>query len=118
MLRLSEKQNEYILKSNARWNLKIGAVRSGKSFVDIAYMILSRLRAVKDEPGINLILGVSRETIERNVLEPMREIYTNAIVGTINARNVAYIAGVPVYCLGAEKVSQVAKIQGESVKYC
>lgn len=118
MLKLSEKQNEYILKSNARWNLKIGAVRSGKSFVDIAYMILSRLRAVKDEPGINLILGVSRETIERNVLEPMREIYTNAIVGTINARNVAYIAGVPVYCLGAEKVSQVAKIQGASVKYC
>jgi PBSX family phage terminase large subunit len=28
------------------------------------------------------------------------------------------IAGVPVYCLGAEKASQVAKIQGSSVKYC
>jgi len=97
---------------------RLGAVRSGKSFVDVAYVILSRLRAVKDETGLNLILGVSKETIERNVLEPMREIYTDAIVGTINARNVANIAGVPVYCLGAEKVSQVAKIQGASVKYC
>jgi PBSX family phage terminase large subunit len=118
MLSLSKKQNEYINNAGARWNLKIGAVRSGKSFVDIAYVILSRLRAVKDEAGLNVILGVSRETIERNVLEPMREIYTDAIVGNINARNVAYIAGVPVYCLGAEKVSQVAKIQGSSIKYC
>lgn len=118
MLKLSTKQNEYIVNADARWNLKIGAVRSGKSFADVAYVILSRLRAVKDETGLNLILGVSKETIERNVLEPMREIYTDAIVGTINARNVAIIAGVPVYCLGAEKVSQVAKIQGASVKYC
>lgn len=117
-LMLSRKQNEYIRESNSRWNLKIGAVRSGKSFVDVAYVILSRLRAVKDEPGLNVILGVSKETIERNVLEPMREIYTDAIVGTINSRNIAYIAGVPVYCLGAEKVSQVAKIQGSSIKYC
>lgn len=117
-LTLSDKQNEYIRESGARWNLKIGAVRSGKSFVDVAYVILSRLRTVKDKPGLNVILGVSRETIERNVLEPMREIYTDAIVGNINARNVAYIAGVPVYCLGAEKVSQVAKIQGSSIKYC
>ncbi len=98
--------------------MKIGAVRSGKSFVDIAYVILSRLRAVRNESGLNVILGVSRETIERNVLEPMREIYTDAIVGNINQRNVAYVAGVPVYCLGAEKVSQVAKIQGSSIKYC
>lgn len=118
MLELSNKQNEYIREAHARWNLKIGAVRSGKSFVDVAYVILSRLRAVKDESGLNAILGVSRETIERNVLEPMREIYTDAIVGNINTRNIAYIAGVPVYCLGAEKVSQVAKIQGSSIKYC
>ena len=115
---LSRKQNEYVLKSGARWNVKVGAVRSGKSFVDISFIILKRLRAVKDESGLNVILGVSRETIERNVLEPMREIYTDAIVGTINHRNIAYIAGVPVYCLGAEKVSQVAKIQGSSIKYC
>ena len=118
MLELSQKQNEFIRKSNHRYNFKVGAVRSGKSFVDIAYVIPSRLRAVKDGSGLNVILGVSRETIERNVLEPMREIYTEAIVGNINARNIAYICGVPVYCLGAEKVSQVAKIQGSSIKYC
>lgn len=118
MLKLSPKQNEYIRQANSRWNIKSGAVRSGKSFCDVAYIILSRLRAVKDEPGLNAIIGVSKETVERNVLQPMREIYTSEVVGTINSRNIAMIAGVPVYCLGAEKASQVAKIQGSSIKYC
>lgn len=115
---LSPKQNEFIVNANARYNFKIGAVRSGKSFVDIVHMIPSRLLSVADEPGLNLIMGVSKETIERNVLQPMREWYTDQIVGTINNRNIAMICGVPVYCLGAEKITQVAKIQGMSVKYC
>lgn len=96
----------------------MSAVRSGKSFCDIAYVIPQRLRAVKDEAGLNVILGVSKETIETNVLQPMREIYTSSVVGTINSRNVAMVCGVPVYCLGAEKASQVSKLQGKSVKYC
>lgn len=67
---------------------------------------------------MNVILGVSKETIETNVLQPMREIYTASVVGTINSRNVAMVCGVPVYCLGAEKSSQVSKLQGKSIKYC
>ena len=114
----SQKQNEYIRSAYNRWNFKVGAVRSGKTYVDIAFMVPYRLRALKDRPGLNAILGVSKSTIERNVLEPMREIYGPAIVGPINSRNIAYICGVPVYCLGAEKISQVAKIQGSSLKYC
>lgn len=117
-MQFSQKQNEFIRKATHRYNFKIGAVRSGKSYVDIAYTIPARLRTVKDKDGLNFIIGVSKETIERNVLQPMREIYTDAIVGTINSRNIAYVCGVPVYCIGAEKVSQLAKIQGSSIKYC
>ena len=116
--RLSKKQNEFIRCADARYNLKIGAVRSGKSFVDIVHVIPERIMERANEQGLNLILGVSKETIERNVLQPMREWYTDEIVGSINNRNIALICGVPVYCLGAEKVNQVAKIQGMSVKYC
>jgi len=115
---LTSKQNEYIRNAEKRWNFKVGAVRSGKSYCDIAYVIPARLKAVKHESGLNVILGVSKETIETNVLQPMREIYTSEIVGTINSRNVAMICGVPVYCLGAEKASQVSKLQGKSIKYC
>ena len=115
---LSPKQNEYLLSCNRRWNLKVGAVRSGKSYVDVNYIIPKRLRDVHGKSGLNLILGVSRETIERDVLQPMREMYTGRLIGTINNRNIAKICGEDVYCLGAEKISQVAKIQGMSVKYC
>lgn len=117
-MELSFKQNEYILNSNARWNFKVGAVRSGKSYVDTAYIVPSRIRAVAGKQGLTVILGVSRDTIERNVLEPMREIYTSSLVSHINNKNQAFICGEWVYCLGAEKVSQVAKIQGSSIKYC
>lgn len=115
---LSPKQNEFIREAHSRWNFKIGAVRSGKSFEDIAYQIISEIRARAGLDGLNVILGVSKSTIERNVLKPMREIYTEALVGNINSNNIAIVAGEEVYCLGAEKISQVAKIQGASIKYC
>lgn len=97
---------------------RLSAVRSGKSYVDTAFIIPARLREVARQPGLAVILGVSRDTIERNVLEPMREIYTSTLVSHINNKNQAYVCGEWVYCLGAEKVSQVAKIQGSSIKYC
>lgn len=115
---LSPKQNEYITEATHRWNLKVGAVRSGKSFVDVVFTIPARLRAGHGKDGLNVIIGVSRETIERNVLQPMRELYTARLVGTINSRNIVRVCGEDVYCLGGEKVSQVAKIQGSSIKYC
>ncbi len=117
-MQLSKKQNEYIMSATHRWNIKSGAVRSGKSFVDTAYIVPKRIRERAGLPGLSVIMGVSKESIERNVLQPMREIYTSDLIGNINNRNVARVCGEDVYCLGAEKVSQVAKIQGASIKYC
>lgn len=117
-MHLSKKQNEYIVNSCHRWNIKSGAVRSGKSYVDTAFIIPFRIRERAGKPGINVILGVSRDSIERNVLQPMREIYGIDLIGLINNKNIARVCGEDVYCLGAEKVSQVAKIQGASIKYC
>lgn len=117
-MQLSKKQNEYIVNATHRWNFKSGAVRSGKSYVDTAFVIPFRIRERAGKPGLNVILGVSKSSIERNVLAPMQEIYTDKLIGTINSQNIAMVCGEPVYCLGAEKVSQVAKIQGASIKYC
>lgn len=116
-MQLTSKQNEYIRNATHRWNIKTGAVRSGKSYVDTAYAIPARIRERIGKPGLTVIFGVSRDTIERNVLQPMREIYGSGLVGTINNRNMAWICGENAYCLGAEKVSQVAKVQGSSIKY-
>ena len=116
-MQLTSKQNEYIRNATHRWNIKTGAVRSGKSYVDTAYTIPARIRERIGKPGLTVIFGVSRDTIERNVLQPMREIYGSGLVGTINNRNMAWVCGEDIYCLGAEKVSQVAKVQGSSIKY-
>ena len=63
-------------------------------------------------------MGVTNSTIERNILQPLRELYGDNLVGTINSHNIAKLFGEDVYCLGAEKVSQVSKIRGASIKYC
>lgn len=116
-MQLTNKQNEYIRNATHRWNIKTGAVRSGKSYIDTAYTIPARIRERIGKPGLTVIFGVSRDTIERNVLQPMREIYGPGLIGIINNRNIARVCGENVYCLGAEKVSQVAKVQGSSIKY-
>ena len=82
-------------------------------------MIPQRIIERKNKPGLSVIIGVSRGTVERNVLQPMREIYGTKRIGNIvTSKNTAMLFGEEVYCLGAEKVSQVAKIQGASFKYC
>lgn len=115
---LTNKQKEFINNGNHRFNIKVGATRSGKTYLDIIYTIPSRIRERKGLDGLNVILGVSKGTIERNVLEPMRERFGDKLVGTISSNNTAKIFGEIVYCLGAEKVNQVSKIRGSSIKYC
>lgn len=115
---LSKKQREYIDNANHRWNFKTGATRSGKTYLDFTYVIPKRIRGRIGKEGLVVILGVTKSTIERNVLTPMREKYGRELVGEINSRNICHMFGEDVYCLGAEKVSQVSKLRGSSIKYC
>lgn len=112
------KQAEYIREATHRWNFKGGATRSGKTFLDYRWTIPTRIRQRMELPGLAVILGVTKSTIERNVLQPMRELYGPTLVGEINNENVVVLFGEPVYALGAEKVSQVSKLRGASIKYC
>ncbi len=114
---ITEKQKEFIRNATHRYNLKIGARRCGKTYLDILFTIPNRLLERKDLDGLNVIFGVSKGTIERNVLQPLREIYGKDLVGFINSQNIANLFGQEVYCLGTEKISQVSKIQGTSIKY-
>lgn len=118
-MELTDKQLEYVREAHHRWNIAEGAVRSGKSWLATTYTIPDRVTALAGLPGINLILGVSLGNIERNVLTPMRDKYGDAMVGCIRgAENTASIFGEKVYCLGAEKRSQVSKLKGSEVKFC
>ena len=114
---ISEKQKEFIKNATHRYNLKIGARRCGKTYLDNLWTIPNRIIKRKGLDGLNVIFGVSKGTIERNVLQPLRQIYGKGLVGTINSQNIAYLFGEEVYCLGCEKANQVSKIQGTSIKY-
>lgn len=115
---ISDKQKEYIKNATHRYNFKVGARRCGKTYLDILYMIPKRIIERKGKDGLYCIFGVSRGTIERNVLQPLREIYGKDLISNIKtSTNTAKIFGEEVYCLGCEKVNQVSKIQGTSIKY-
>ncbi len=117
-MRISEKQMEYLVYANHRWNFKGGATRSGKTYLDVKWVIPMRIRERVGKAGLSIILGVTKSTIERNVLSPMRSIYGEALVGRIGSDNRVQLFGESCYALGAEKLTQVSKIRGASVKYC
>ena len=118
-MRLTEKQREYVQEMGGhRWGIKTGAVRSGKTYLDIAYTIPKNIIARRDLPGLAVILGNTRGTLQRNVIVPMQEQYGLDYVGDIRADNTARIFGETVFCLGADNIRHVNRIRGASIKYC
>ena len=117
-IQLTPKQAAYAVEAHHRWNFAVGAVRSGKSYMATLHTIPDRVISGRGRRGINLILGASKETIERNVLTPMRDLWGDRMVGEIDTRNRCELFGERAYCIGAEKVSQVSKLRGSEVKFC
>lgn len=115
---LSDKQNEYLDKATRRWNIKTGATRSGKTFLDYAVVIPKRIINCTGN-GLIVLLGNTQGTLNRNVLEPMRSLYGDSLVGEIKkGDNTAMLFGRKVYVLGADKVTSASKIQGAGIEYC
>lgn len=112
---LTNKQHEYLTSCNHRWNVKTGATGSGKSFVDIAVTIPKRILASRGE-GLLVLMGNTRGTLERNILEPMRTLYPN-LVGNIRSDNTVEMFGKKVYALGADNKKHVSRIQGATFEY-
>mgnify|MGYP000113896445 CR=1 FL=1 len=83
----SDKQQEFFQNANHRWNVKVGATRSGKTYMDY-YVIPKRIRARRGKEGLVAILGVSKGTIQRNIIEPLQRIWGANLVGDINSQNI------------------------------
>lgn len=115
-MKLSLKQKEFWTSSTSRWNIKSGATRSGKTYLDY-FLIPKRIRATKGQ-GLIVILGNTKGTIERNLLDPMRNIYGSGLVGGISSDNTVKLFGKKVYALGADRKNRVEVIQGAGIEYC
>lgn len=112
---LTEKQSEYLMRCNRRWNFKTGATGSGKSYLDIAVTIPKRILASRGE-GLLVLFGNTRGTLERNIIEPMRDLWPE-LIGQIRSDNTIHMFGKKVYVLGADNKKHVARIQGTSIEY-
>ncbi len=113
----SPMQREFLDNANKRWNIKYGATRSGKTYLDY-YVIPKRIRNVIDKPGLVAILGNTKGTLQRNIIEPLQNIWGHGLVSDISSDNTAYLFGQKCYCLGADNAKHVNKIRGPSFKYC
>ena len=114
----TEKQKEYINNANKRWNVKVGATGTGKTYVDYNFIIPYRIRQLQAHDGVSLLIGVTTSTVERNVLTPMRELYGDKLVGNIvKGSGTVNLFGETFFVIGAEKENATNKIQGSTVKY-
>lgn len=116
MLKLTDKQKEFWTHANHRWNIKEGATRSGKTYLDY-FLIPKRIRSCTGA-GLTVLLGNTKGTLNRNILEPMRSIWGDELVGQISNDNTVRLFGRKCHALGADKISQVARLQGSGIEYC
>lgn len=115
---LSPKQREFWREANHRWNIKEGATRSGKTYLDY-FVLPKRIIAGHGKEGLNVIIGNTRETVRRNVITPMQTMYGTSRVSNIRSDdNSAYLFGEKVYILGADNINHVDRLRGASIKYC
>lgn len=115
-MKLTDKQKEFWRGATHRWNIKEGAVRSGKTYLDY-FMIPRRIRACTGQ-GLIVLLGNTKGTLNRNILEPMRGIWGDDLVGQIGSDNTVRLFGKKCHALGADKITQVARLQGAGIEYC
>lgn len=115
-MNFSQKQKEFWNRATHRWNIKEGATRSGKTFLDY-YLIPKRIRACTGN-GLIVLIGNTRGTLNRNILDPMRNIWGEDLVGSVGSDGVVKLFGKKVYVIGADRAGQASKLQGSGIEYC
>lgn len=68
--------------------------------------------------GLTVLLGNTKGTLQRNIIEPLQNIWGTDLVSDIKSDNTAMLFGEKCYCLGADNIKHVNKIRGASFKYC
>lgn len=67
--------------------------------------------------GSGVILGHTRGTAVRNIIEPLQERFGMRCVGKVRSDSSIMLFGRKFYVLGADKDTSVAKIQGMTIEY-
>lgn len=106
----SPKQDKSLIEAVHRFNIWVGAVRSGKTFSSI-YAFIDFLK--HGPPGDAMIVGVNRGSIDRNILTTMYKILGFPCPSPKCMKTRLY--GRDLYFVGAPDVSAVTTIQGSTL---
>lgn len=109
-MKISDKQAISYADSNHRFNIWVGAVRSGKTYISIRRFITFLKNG---PPGDAMIIGVNRGSIQRNILTTLYKILGFPCPSPMS--NKAELYGRNVYFVGAPDVSAVTTIQGSTL---
>lgn len=112
----SDMQQQFFMEATHRWNFKVGATRSGKTYMDY-FVIPKRIRNCTGN-GLIVFIGNTQGTLERNIFEPMRQIWGNLLVGKVHGNgNSIQMFGKKCYAFGADKKTAVDRIRGIGIEY-
>lgn len=106
----SPKQDKSFREATHRFNIWVGAVRSGKTFSSIERFIYDLRHGPK---GDAMIIGVNRSTIHRNILTHLYKQLGFPCPSPMCNKTQLY--GRDVYFVGAPDVSAVTTIQGSTL---
>jgi PBSX family phage terminase large subunit len=106
----SPKQNISYLEATHRFNIWVGAIRSGKTFSSVR-RLLHELK--HGPPGEVMILGASRSSIDRNILGLLYGFLGLPIPTPKTMQTTLY--GRRVYFVGCPDISAVATIKGATL---
>lgn len=109
----SRKQLKVLSLNRTSKLLLVGSVRSGKSHVNYYKFLMKLQEKVSGKlPGDVAIFGVTENTVLRNVLNPMQDIFGTQAVKFSLGKHEANIFGVRIYIIGADDEAAESKIKG------
>ncbi len=104
------------MNEHHRYNISVGAVRSGKTYLDL-FRIPKRIRSAGQHGNVVLI-GCTQSSLERNILSPMRDIWGENMVGRIRPDGRITLFGKECCAIGGALSSAAEKLRGMSIAYC
>ena len=107
---LSPKQLQSFSEATHRFNIWVGAIRSGKTYASI-WKLIDLLK--NGPPGDCMIIGVSLDTIQRNILRDLYKFLGGNKPSDKTTRTKLY--GRDVYFVGANDDGSVKRIQGSTL---
>lgn len=116
----SPKQIQSIIESTARLNIWEGSVRSGKTIASI-WRFIEYVRTFKDaNKGCICIIGKTHKTIERNILDPIKNMIGKKRCRYNRGMGTFTMFGITCDVVGAQDERAQDKIRGAtiSIAYC